>query len=54
MKAVLDIEMNAGQMLDDVKVAINGEQKIEFLGHCGSHLPTVEEIKAKILSMREE
>ena len=54
VKAVLDIEMNAGQMLDDVKVAINGEQKIEFLGHCGSHLPTVEEIKAKILSMREE
>ena len=54
VKAVLDIEMNAGQMLDDVKVAINGEQKIEFLGHCGSHLPTVEEIRAKILSMREE
>lgn len=54
VKAVLDVEMNAGQMLEDVKLAVNGEQKIEFLGHCGSHLPTVEEIREKILSMREE
>lgn len=53
VKAVLDVEMNAGQMLDDVKIAVNGAQKIEFLGHCGSHLPTVEEIKAKILAMKE-
>ena len=54
VKAVLDVEMNAGQMLEDVKIAINGDQKIEFLGHCGSHLPTVAEIREKILSMREE
>lgn len=54
VKAVLDVEMNAGQMLEDVKLAINGVQKVDFFGHCGSHLPTVEEIREKILSMREE
>lgn len=54
VKAVLDVEMNAGQMLEDVKLAINGAQKIDFFGHCGSHLPTVDEIREKILRMREE
>lgn len=53
VKAVLDIELNAGQMLDDVKVAIHGDQRIEFLGHCGFHTPTVEEIRAEILKIRE-
>lgn len=54
VKAVLDVEMNAGQMLEDVKLAINGARRIEFFGHCGSHLPTVEEIRREILRMREE
>ena len=54
VKAVLDVEMNAGQMLEDVKLAINGAQNVDFFGHCGSHLPTVDEIREKILSMREE
>ena len=53
VKAVLDVDMNAGQMLDDVKIAVNGEQKIEFLGHCGSLLPRGEEIMANILAMTE-
>ncbi len=54
VKGVLDVEMNAGQMLEDVKLAANGEQRIEFFGHCGSHLPTVDEIRSEILRMREE
>lgn len=53
VKAVLDVELNAGQMLDDVKIAINGEQKIDFFGHYGSHMPTSEEIYDKLKSMRE-
>ena len=53
VKAVLDVELNAGQMLEDVKLAINGENKVDFFGHYGSQMPTPEEIKAKLLSMRE-
>lgn len=53
VKAVLDVELNAGQMLEDVKIAVNGDQKIDFFGHLGSHVPTAEEIKAKLLSMKE-
>ena len=53
VKAVLDVELNAGQMLEDVKLAMNGDQKVDFFGHYGSHMPTPEEIKEKLLSMRE-
>ncbi len=53
VKAVLDVELNAGQMLEDVKIAINGAQKIEFCGHYGSHVHSAEEIVEKIKSMRE-
>ena len=54
VRGVLDVEMNAGQMLEDIKLALNGAQKVEFFGHCGSHLPTVDEIRREILRMREE
>ena len=53
VRGVLDVEMNAGQMLEDVKLAVNGAQPVEFFGHCGSRLPTVEEIRCEILRMRE-
>lgn len=53
VKAILDVELNAGQMLDDVKIAMNGEKKVDFFGHLGSHMPTSEEICEKIMSMRE-
>ena len=53
VKAVLDVELNAGQMLEDVKLAMNGETKVELLSRLGSQMPTPEEIKEKLLSMRE-
>ena len=53
VKAVLDIEVNEGQMLEDVKLALNGARPVEFLGHCGSQFPTTAEIIAKIREMKE-
>ena len=53
VKAVLDVEVNEGQMLEDVKLALNGAKPVEFFGHCGSQFPTTAEIKAKILEMKE-
>jgi 2-oxoglutarate ferredoxin oxidoreductase subunit alpha len=53
VKAVLDVELNEGQMLEDVKLAVNGANKVDFFGHYGSQMPTTDEIVAKIHSMKE-
>ena len=53
VKAVLDVELNEGQMLEDVKLALNGEKPVDFFGHCGSQMPSTSEIVEKILSMKE-
>mgnify|MGYP002627325995 CR=1 FL=1 len=53
VKAILDVECNEGQMLEDVKLAIEGSKPVDFFGHCGSQMPTTEEIKDKILAMKE-
>ena len=53
VKAVLDVELNEGQMLQDIKIAVNGAKPIDFYGHYGSQMPTTDEIVAKIVSMKE-
>ena len=53
VKAVLDVELNEGQMLEDVKIAVNGTKPVDFFGHLGSQMPTTDEIVAKIKSMKE-
>ncbi len=53
MKAILDVEANEGQMMEDVRLAVEGAVPVEYLGHCGSLMPTVDEIKAKILEIKE-
>ncbi len=52
-KAVFDVEANEGQMLIDVKLAAEGKLPIHYFGHCGSQMPTVDEIKAEILKIKE-
>ncbi|HOJ36847.1 MAG TPA: 3-methyl-2-oxobutanoate dehydrogenase subunit VorB [Ignavibacteriales bacterium] len=46
VKAILDVEMNTGQMLEDVKLAVNGNIPVEFHGRTGGMIPTPEEIVA--------
>lgn len=53
VKAILDVETNEGQMLEDVKLAMSGRKPIDFFGHCGSLFPTTDEIVRKILEMKE-
>lgn len=52
VKKALCVEMSAGQMIEDVKLAVNGEKEVELLGHPGSRVPTAEEIADRILQMR--
>ncbi len=44
----LVIEMSYGQMLEDVKLAVNGKAKVEFIGRAGGGIPTEEDIINKI------
>jgi len=44
VKKVFVFEMNLGQMLDDVKIALEGTKKIEFYGRPGGGVPTSEEL----------
>jgi 2-oxoglutarate ferredoxin oxidoreductase subunit alpha len=53
VKGCLTVELNAGQMVEDVRLAVNGAKPVEFLGNPGSKMPTAEEIKEKLLQMRE-
>ena len=53
-KAILDVEINEGQMKEDVLVAVEGTKKVDYFGYCGSQMPTTSEIIAKIHEMREE
>lgn len=52
-KGVLVVEINAGQMVQDVRLAINGEVKVEQFGRLGGIVPEPEEIvnalKTKIM-----
>ncbi len=42
--ALLVVEMNAGQMLDDVRLAAGGQVPVEFYGRTGGMVPVPEEI----------
>ena len=44
IKSILDVEMNAGQMVEDVRLAVNGKIPVEFYGRMGGVVPAPEEI----------
>ncbi len=50
-KAFLDVELNAGQMIQDVKLALNGANKVHFHGRMGGMIPTQKEILDKVKSI---
>lgn len=47
IKGILDVEMNAGQMVEDVRLAVEGKVKVEFHGRMGGVVPSPEEILEK-------
>jgi 2-oxoglutarate ferredoxin oxidoreductase subunit alpha len=47
-EAFLDVELNAGQMVEDVRLAVNGKRPVYFHGRMGGMLPTQQEIFNKI------
>ncbi|MFZ5988693.1 MAG: 3-methyl-2-oxobutanoate dehydrogenase subunit VorB [Bacillota bacterium] len=47
-KAFLTVELNAGQMVEDVRLAVNGKKPVYFHGRMGGMIPTQQEILDKI------
>ena len=53
-KAFLTVEMNMGQMVDDVRLAVDGRVPVEFYGRTGGVIPTPAEVLARIVEINEK
>lgn len=51
VKAYLTVEMSAGQMVQDVRLAVNGHKPVHFYGRTGGMIPAQEDIYKKIVEM---
>jgi len=47
---VLVVELSNGQMVEDVRLALNGKVPVDFYGRTGGNVPSVEEIHAEVLA----
>ncbi|MFO7735810.1 MAG: 3-methyl-2-oxobutanoate dehydrogenase subunit VorB [bacterium] len=48
VKKFISVEMNAGQMVEDVKLIVNGRKPVEYYGRMGGIIPRAEEIVEQI------
>src|SRR5689334_932443 len=46
---VLTVEMSTGQMVEDVRLAVNGKVPVELYSRIGGNVPSVEEVHSEIL-----
>ena len=44
IKGFLSVEMSAGQMVEDIKLAVNGRTKVEHFGRLGGVIHSPEEV----------
>lgn len=44
VKGFLTVEMSAGQMVEDVRLAVNGQCRVEHFGHMGGVIPSPNEV----------
>lgn len=51
VESVLTVEMNSGQMVEDVRLAVAGTRPVHFAGRMGGMIPSPEEILKKITSL---
>lgn len=49
-RSVLVVELSTGQMVEDVKLALNGRVPVEFYGRVGGNVPSAEEVHAELLT----
>ena len=53
-KAFLTVEMSLGQMVEDVRLAVNGAKPVHFFGRTGGMVPTVREVMDQLQTIGGE
>lgn len=48
VKGFLSVEFNAGQMVNDIRLAVNGKTRVEYFGRMGGIVPTPDEVEAAL------
>ena len=48
VRSFLCVEMSMGQMIEDVRLAVNGSRPVEFYGRTGGVVPTPAEVRDAI------
>ncbi|BEG98228.1 3-methyl-2-oxobutanoate dehydrogenase subunit VorB [Bacteroides sedimenti] len=48
VKGMISVELNAGQMVEDIRLAVNGRVKVEHFGRLGGIVPDPDEVVAAI------
>jgi len=46
---ILVVELSNGQMVEDVRLAVEGKVPVEFYGRTGGNVPSVEEVHSKLM-----
>ncbi len=54
VKRILVVEMSGGQMLDDVRLAVNGKVPVDFYGRMGGMVPLPDEIFEQIQELNKK
>jgi 2-oxoisovalerate ferredoxin oxidoreductase alpha subunit len=50
VQKVLVVEMSNGQMVEDVRLALDGKVPVEFYGRVGGNVPSVEEVQTELIT----
>jgi pyruvate/2-oxoacid:ferredoxin oxidoreductase alpha subunit len=50
VRQVVVVELSNGQMVEDVRLALNGSVPVEFYGRTGGNVPSVEEIQTEVIA----
>jgi len=48
----LVVEMSAGQMVEDVRLAVKDDERVSFYGRTGGGIPTEEEIAEQVKGLK--
>lgn len=54
VESILTVEMNAGQMLEDVRLAVEGRCPVHFKGRMGGMIPSPEEVLEAVEAIAEK
>ena len=50
VQKVIVVELSNGQMVEDVRLALNGKVPVDFYGRVGGNVPSVEEVHAELVA----